>query len=195
MKSMKIFALIISALFVNNFVLARFLGICSFLGVSKKVETATGMGLAVTFVMALASLISYIVYNAILVPLNITYLYTIAFILVIAALVQFVEMVIKKKSPGLYKALGIFLPLITTNCAILGAVIINMNDKLNLIESLIFGTFSGVGYMLAIVLLAGLRERMEACDKMPKAMQGLPISLITAGLMAIAFLGFQGLLH
>ncbi|AUM94274.1 TPA: electron transport complex subunit RsxA [Clostridium botulinum] len=192
---MKIFALIISALFVNNFVLARFLGICSFLGVSKKVETATGMGLAVTFVMALASLISYIVYNAILVPLNITYLYTIAFILVIAALVQFVEMVIKKKSPSLYKALGIFLPLITTNCAILGAVIINMNDKLNLIESLIFGTFSGVGYMLAIVLLAGLRERMEACDKMPKAMQGLPISLITAGLMAIAFLGFQGLLH
>ncbi|KEI82248.1 electron transport complex protein RnfA [Clostridium botulinum] len=192
---MKIFALIISALFVNNFVLARFLGICSFLGVSKKVETATGMGLAVTFVMALASLISYIVYSAILVPLNITYLYTIAFILVIAALVQFVEMVIKKKSPGLYKALGIFLPLITTNCAILGAVIINMNDKLNLIESLIFGTFSGVGYMLAIVLLAGLRERMEACDKMPKAMQGLPISLITAGLMAIAFLGFQGLLH
>ncbi|HDK7250651.1 TPA: electron transport complex subunit RsxA, partial [Clostridium botulinum] len=141
---MKIFALIISALFVNNFVLSRFLGICSFLGVSKKVETATGMGLAVTFVMALASLISYIVYNAILVPLNITYLYTIAFILVIAALVQFVEMVIKKKSPGLYKALGIFLPLITTNCAILGVVIINMNDKLNLIESLIFGTFSGV---------------------------------------------------
>ncbi|WP_434291603.1 electron transport complex subunit RsxA [Clostridium botulinum] len=192
---MKIFALIISALFVNNFVLARFLGICSFLGVSKKVETATGMGLAVTFVMALASLISYIVYSAILVPLNITYLYTIAFILVIAALVQFVEMVIKKKSPGLYKALGIFLPLITTNCAILGVVIINMNDKLNLIESLIFGTFSGLGYMLAIVLLAGLRERMEACDKMPKAMEGLPISLITAGLMAIAFLGFQGLLH
>lgn len=194
-KSMKIFALIISALFVNNFVLARFLGICSFLGVSKKVETATGMGLAVTFVMALASLISYIVYSTILVPLNITYLYTIAFILVIAALVQFVEMVIKKKSPGLYKALGIFLPLITTNCAILGAVIINMNDKYNLIESIIFGTFSGLGYMLAIVLLAGLRERMEACDKMPKAMEGLPISLITAGLMAIAFLGFQGLLH
>ncbi|KGO12677.1 electron transport complex protein RnfA [Clostridium botulinum] len=192
---MKIFALIISALFVNNFVLSRFLGICSFLGVSKKVETATGMGLAVTFVMALASLISYIVYHAILVPLNITYLYTIAFILVIAALVQFVEMVIKKKSPGLYKALGIFLPLITTNCAILGAVIINMNDKLNLLESLIFGVFSGLGYMLAIVLLAGLRERMEACDKMPKAMQGLPISLITAGLMAMAFLGFQGLLH
>ncbi|WP_251861196.1 electron transport complex protein RnfA [Clostridium sp. Marseille-Q2269] len=192
---MKIFGLIVSALFVNNFVLSRFLGICSFLGVSKKVETATGMGLAVTFVMGLASLISYIVYSAILVPLNITYLYTIAFILVIAALVQFVEMVIKKKSPGLYKALGIFLPLITTNCAILGAVIINMNDKLNLIESLVFGIFSGLGYMLAIVLLAGLRERMEACDKMPRSMQGLPISLITAGLMAIAFLGFQGLLH
>lgn len=192
---MKIFALIVSALFVNNFVLSRFLGICSFLGVSKKVETATGMGLAVTFVMTLASLISYIVYHAILVPLNITYLYTLSFILVIASLVQFVEMVIKKKSPNLYKALGIFLPLITTNCAILGAVILNMNDQNNLLESLVFGIFSGLGYMLAIVLLAGLRERLESCDKMPKSMQGLPISLITAGLMAIAFLGFQGLLH
>ncbi|GAA0744959.1 electron transport complex subunit RsxA [Clostridium oceanicum] len=192
---MNIFALIISALFVNNFVLSRFLGICSFLGVSKKVETATGMGLAVTFVMTLASLISYIVYHAILVPLNITYLYTLSFILVIASLVQFVEMVIKKKSPNLYKALGIFLPLITTNCAILGAVILNMNEQHNLLQSLVFGIFSGLGYMLAIVLLAGLRERLEGCDKMPKSMQGLPISLITAGLMAIAFLGFQGLLH
>ncbi len=191
---MKIFALVIGALFVNNFVLSRFLGICSFLGVSKKIDTAVGMGVAVTFVMGLASFISYRVYDFILVPLNITYLYTIAFILVIASLVQFVEMVIKKKSPSLYKALGIFLPLITTNCAILGAVIINMNEKLNLLESMIFGVSSGLGYMLAIVLLAGLRERMEANESIPEAMQGLPITLISAGLMAIAFLGFSGLL-
>lgn len=191
---MKIFALVIGALFVNNFVMSRFLGICSFLGVSKKIDTAVGMGFAVTFVMGLASFISYIVYKFILIPLNITYLYTIAFILVIASLVQFVEMVIKKKSPGLYKALGIFLPLITTNCAILGAVIINTNEKLNLIESVIFGVSSGLGYMLAIVLLAGLRERMEANESIPEAMKGLPITLISAGLMAIAFLGFSGLL-
>lgn len=191
---MKIFALVISALFVNNFVLSRFLGICSFLGVSKKIETAVGMGFAVTFVMALASFISYIVYHVVLVPLGITYLYTIAFILVIASLVQFVEMVIKKKSPSLYKALGIFLPLITTNCAILGAVIINMNDNLNLLESMVFGISSGLGYMLAIVLLAGIRERLESNESIPEAMQGLPITLISAGLMAIAFLGFSGLL-
>jgi electron transport complex, RnfABCDGE type, A subunit len=190
---MRIFTLIISALFVSNMVLSRFLGICAFLGVSKKIETAKGMGAAVTFVMGLASLISFIVYKFILVPLDITYMYTIAFILVIAALVQFVEMVLKKTMPELYKALGIFLPLITTNCAILGAVIINMNEKLNLIESLVFGIASGLGWMLAIVILAGLRERMEANDKMPEAVKGLPASLITSGLMAIAFLGFSGL--
>lgn len=190
---MKIFTLIISALLVQNMVLSRFLGICAFLGVSKKIETAKGMGAAVTFVMGLASLISYIVYSFILVPLHIEYMYTIAFILVIAALVQFVEMVLKKTMPDLYKALGIYLPLITTNCAILGAVIINMNEKFNLIESLIFGVASGLGWMLSIMLLAGLRERMEANDKMPEAIKGLPASLITAGLMAIAFLGFSGL--
>lgn len=190
---MKIFTLIISALLVQNMVLSRFLGICAFLGVSKKIETAKGMGAAVTFVMGLASLISYIVYRFILVPLHIEYMYTIAFILVIAALVQFVEMVLKKTMPDLYKALGIYLPLITTNCAILGAVIINMNEKFNLIESLIFGVASGLGWMLSIMLLAGLRERMEANDKMPEAIKGLPASLITAGLMAIAFLGFSGL--
>lgn len=192
---MTIFTIFISALFINNFVLSRFLGICSFLGVSKKIETATGMGLAVTFVMVLASFISYIVYKLILVPLNITYLYTIAFILVIAALVQFVEMVIKKKSPILYKALGIFLPLITTNCAILAAVILNMQQNYNLLESVAFGFSSGLGYMLAIVLLAGIREKIDASETMPRAIKGLPISLITAGLMSIAFLGFQGLLH
>lgn len=192
---MNLFVILISALLVNNFVLSKFLGICSFLGVSKKIETATGMGAAVTFVMVLASFISYIVYHFILVPLNLTYMYTLAFILVIAALVQFVEMVIKKKSPSLYNALGIFLPLITTNCAILGAVIINMNEKYNLIESVFDGFSSGLGYMLAIVLLAGIRERLEEASNMPEAMKGLPISLITAGLMSVAFLGFQGLIH
>ena len=192
---MTIFTIFISALFINNFVLSRFLGICSFLGVSKKIETATGMGIAVTFVMVLASFISYIVFKLILVPLDITYLYTIAFILVIAALVQFVEMVIKKKSPSLYKALGIFLPLITTNCAILAAVILNMQKNYNLVESIAFGFSSGLGYMLAIVLLAGIREKIDASETMPRAIKGLPISLITAGLMSIAFLGFQGLLQ
>lgn len=192
---MRIFAIFLSALLVNNFVLSRFLGICSFLGVSKKVETATGMGLAVTFVMALASFISYIVYNVILVPLGVSYLYTLSFVLVIAALVQFVEIVIKKTSPGLYKALGIFLPLITTNCAILGVAVLNMNEKYNLLESMVNGIGAALGYFLAIVLLAGVRERMEANDKMPLALQGLPITLVTAGLMSIAFLGFQGLIR
>ncbi|WP_035288890.1 electron transport complex subunit RsxA [Clostridium sp. KNHs214] len=192
---MNLFLIFFSSLLVNNFVLSKFLGICSFLGVSKKIETAAGMGLAVTFVMVLASFISYIVYNFILIPLNIPYMYTIAFILVIASLVQFVEMVIKKKSPSLYKALGIFLPLITTNCAILGVVIINMNEKYTLLGSVVSGLGSGLGYMLAIVLLAGIRERMDGNKNMPEAMKGLPISLITAGLMSIAFLGFQGLIH
>lgn len=192
---MKLFYLVIGALFVNNFVMSRFLGICSFLGVSKKIETAKGMGLAVTFVMTIASLITYLISNFILIPLNITYLTTMAYILVIASLVQFVEMAIKKISPSLYSALGIFLPLITTNCAILGAVLINVQEKYTLVESLVFGAASGLGYMLAIVLLAGLRERMEFNDKIPEALKGLPISLITAGIMSIAFLGFQGLIH
>jgi len=190
---MGIFTLVIASLLVNNMVLSKFLGICAFLGVSKKVETGKGMGMAVTFVMTLASVISYIVLELILKPRHIEYMSTIAFILVIAALVQFVEMVLKKVMPELYKALGIFLPLITTNCAILGAVIINMNTKYNLLYSLISGLASGLGWMLSIVLLAGLRERMEANDKMPEAVKGLPSALITAGLMAIAFLGFSGL--
>lgn len=192
---MKLFLIILSSILVNNFVLSKFLGICSFLGVSKKIETASGMGLAVSFVMVLASGMGFLVYNLILVPLHIEYLYTIAFILVVAALVQFVEMVIKKMSPGLYKALGIYLPLITTNCAILGAVIINMNEKYTLIESLVSGLAAGLGYMLAIVLLAGIRERMEYNESVPEVMEGLPLSLITASLMSIAFLGFQGLIH
>jgi Na+-translocating ferredoxin:NAD+ oxidoreductase subunit A len=192
---MTIFAIFLSGLLINNFVMSRFLGICSFLGVSKKVETATGMGLAVTFVMAIASFISYVVYTFILVPLEVEYLYTLAFILVIAALVQFVEMVIKKTSPGLYKALGIYLPLITTNCAILAVAVLNMTSGYNLLESMVNGISAALGYFLAIVLLAGIRERMEANDKMPLALQGLPITLVTAGLMSIAFLGFQGLIR
>jgi len=190
---MKLFSIFISAFLINNFLLVKFLGVCSFLGVSKKTETAKGMGLAVVFVMFLASFMTYAVYNWILVPLNITYLSTLAFVLVIAALVQFVEMVIKKTQPSLYKALGIYLPLITTNCALLGMAVINIGEKYNLIESMVNALGAAAGYMLAIVLLAGLRERMEESDNMPLAFRGLPISLVTAGLMAIAFLGFSGL--
>lgn len=192
---MNLFIIFISCLLVNNVVLAKFLGICSFLGVSKKIKTATGMGAAVTFVMVIASIASFVVYKFVLVHFNITYMYTLAFILVIAALVQLVEMIIKKYSPALYKALGIFLPLITTNCAILGAVIINMNENYSLIESVVAALSTGLGYMLAIVLLAGLRERMEDNENVPKCMQGLPITLLTACLMSIAFLGFQGLIR
>lgn len=191
---MRIFIILFSAILINNFVLSRFLGICSFLGVSKKTETAFGMGLAVTFVMALASIISYVVYHFILVPLNIKYLYTVAFILVIAALVQFVEMVIQKTSPSLYKALGIYLPLITTNCAVLAVAVINMNENYNFIESIANGVGAALGYFLAIVLLAGIRERIDNNESMPLALKGFPISLISAGLMSIAFLGFQGLI-
>ncbi|SKA94767.1 electron transport complex protein RnfA [Caloramator quimbayensis] len=191
---MRIFIILFSAILINNFVLSRFLGICSFLGVSKKTETAFGMGLAVTFVMALASIISYVVYHFILVPLDIKYLYTVAFILVIAALVQFVEMVIQKTSPALYKALGIYLPLITTNCAVLAVAVINMNENYNFIESIANGVGAALGYFLAIVLLAGIRERIDNNESMPLALKGFPISLITAGLMSIAFLGFQGLI-
>jgi len=190
----KLIIILLSSVLINNFVLAKFLGICSFLGVSKKTETAFGMGLAVTFVMALASFAAYMVYNFILRPLGLEYLYTIAFILVIAALVQFVEMVIQKTSPALYKALGIYLPLITTNCAVLGVVVINMNENYNLLESMVSGIGAALGYFLAIVLLAGIRQRIDNNTSMPKALQGFPISLITAGLMSIAFLGFQGLL-
>ena len=190
---MKLFSIFISAFLINNFLLVKFLGVCSFLGVSKKTETAKGMGLAVVFVMFIASFMTYGVYNWILMPLHITYLSTLAFVLVIAALVQFVEMVIKKTQPSLYKALGIYLPLITTNCALLGMAVINIGEKYNLIESMVNALGAALGYMLAIVLLSGLRERMEDNDNMPLAFRGLPISLVTAGLMAIAFLGFSGL--
>jgi electron transport complex protein RnfA len=196
---MEFVLLFISAVLVNNVVLSRFLGICPFLGVSKKIETSIGMGMAVTFVMTLASLISHIVFYSILKPLKIEYLYTIAFILVIASLVQLVEMVIQKTSPSLYQALGVFLPLITTNCAVLGVAVINMqksiqsNGDFGLIHSVINGLGTAVGFTLAIVLLAGIRERIEF-NPVPKHFKGYPIVLITAGLMAIAFLGFSGMI-
>ena len=177
--------------FVNNFIFSRFLGCCPFLGVSSKVQTATGMGLAVTFVMALASFFTYFV-NMMLVGLGLGYLQTIAFILVIAALVQFVEMFMKKSMPALYSALGVYLPLITTNCAVLAVTVMNADNSYNLFESVCNGVFGALGFMLAIVLMAGVRERLETSD-IPKSFKGFPSSLITAGLMSIAFMGFQGL--
>ncbi|NLY43997.1 MAG: electron transport complex subunit RsxA [Clostridiaceae bacterium] len=188
----ELIAIVLGAILIENFVLVKFLGICPFLGVSKKVETAIGMGMAVTFVMALASMITWLVQTFILVPFNIEYLQTIAFILVIAALVQFVEMVIQKISPTLYQALGVYLPLITTNCAVLGVAILNIQKEYNFISSLFNGTAAALGFTLAIVLFAGVRERLELSN-IPKALQGFPIALITAALLSIAFLGFQGL--
>lgn len=187
-----IFIILLSSILVNNFIMSRFLGICPFLGVSKKVETSLGMGMAVTFVMTLASIITFIVQYYILVPLKIEFMQTIAFILVIAALVQFVEMVIQKMSPTLYQALGVYLPLITTNCAVLGAAIINIQNNYNLVETIFNAIGASIGFTLAIVLFAGIRERLEISD-VPKIFQGFPIALITAGLMSIAFLGFSGL--
>jgi len=172
--------------------MSRFLGICPFLGVSKKVETAFSMGIAVTFVMGMASVVTYIVQYALLEPLGLEYLQTIAFILVIATLVQFVEMVIQKTSPTLYRALGIYLPLITTNCAVLGVTLLNMQCTYNLIESLVNGIAGALGFTLAIVLFAAIREQMEFAP-IPESMKGFPIALVSAGLMSLAFLGFQGL--
>lgn len=192
---MSLFLIFMSAMFVNNFVLAKFLGICSFLGVSKKKDAAIGMGLAVTFVMIMASIMSYIVYTFILIPLEIQYLSTIAFILVIASLVQLVEMVIKKMSPGLYKALGIYLPLITTNCAVLGMTVLNMQDNYNFIQSVVSAIGAALGYMMSIVLLSFIREKVDNNENIPKSLQGLPITLFTAALMSIAFMGFQGLIE
>lgn len=182
--------IVFSSIFINNFITSRFLGICPFLGVSKQVETATGMGLAVTFVMALASGITYWV-QKVLVAFDIEFLQTITFILVIAVLVQFVEMVIKKSSPVLYRALGIYLPLITTNCAVLGVTIINVTENYNFLQSVVSGIGGALGFSLLLILFAGIRERL-ALAPLPKAMEGFPIALITAGLISIAFLGFSG---
>ena len=185
---------ILAAVFVNNYILSQFLGICPFLGVSKKVETAAGMGVAVIFVMTLASAATDFIYNFILVRLGIDYLYNIAFILVIAALVQFVEMFIKKSSPALYQSLGVYLPLITTNCAVLGVAVSNMQAGYNFILSVLNGFGGAVGFTVSIILMAGIRERVEQNDH-PKAFEGFPFALITAGLMSITFLGFQGLIN
>lgn len=192
---MELFIIFIGAMLVNNFVLSKFLGICSFLGVSKKKDAALGMGLAVTFVMILASIMTWLVYNLILMPLGLEYLNTIASVLVIAALVQFVEMAMKKLSPGLHKALGIYLPLITTNCAVLGMTVLNMQEGYNFIESIVNGIGASSGYLLSIVLLSFIREKTDNNENIPVVLRGLPITLFTAALMSIAFLGFQGLIH
>ncbi len=185
----------IGAIFIQNFVLVQFLGICPFLGVSKKVETAIGMGLAVVFVMACASAITWAV-QQLLVLFNIEYLQTIAFILVIAVLVQFVEMFLQKSIPSLYNALGIYLPLITTNCAVLGVAIVNITKfggmGFSFLKSVVYGATAGIGFTLAIVLFAGVRERLESSD-IPEFLKGMPITLITAGLLSVAFMGFSGL--
>ncbi len=188
----KILLFMFSCVLTNNYIFSRFLGVCPFLGVSGKVETAFGMGLAVTFVMSLASLFTYFVYYYILVKLGLEYLSTIAFILVIASLVQVVEMFLKKASPSLYGALGIYLPLITTNCAVLGVTLLNITEEYNLLYSVLNGAFGALGFMLAIVLMAGVRERLESA-KIPAPFKGFPISLIIAGLMSIAFMGFSNM--
>lgn len=194
----QLLVIVVGSILINNFVLMRFLGICPYIGVSKKLSSAIGMGMAVIFVMTLASLVTYLIYYYLLNAetsvwgIDLTYLRTIAFIIVIASLVQFVEMVIQKTAPALYSALGIFLPLITTNCAVLGVAVLNIDEKFNLLESLVNGIAAGIGFTLALVLMAGIRERLELAD-IPKPLQGIPITFIMAGLMAIAFLGFSGL--
>ena len=186
--------LIIGAIFVNNFILTQFLGICPFLGVSKKTDSALGMGVAVIFVMGVASIITYAV-NLLLIKWNVEYIQTIAFILVIAALVQRVEIVIKRFSPGLYNALGVYLPLITTNCAVLGVAIVNVTPSYgyNLIQAFLNGVFSGVGFTLAIVLMAGIREKLRHSD-IPESFQGFPITLVAASIMSMAFTAFGGMI-
>lgn len=184
--------MIITAIFVNNIVLAQFLGICPFLGVSKKVDTAAGMGMAVAFVMLIATLVTYPVYYGILVPLDLQYMQTIVYILVIAALVQMVEIILKKTMPSLYAALGVFLPLITTNCTILGVAINVINFEYNILESAVYAVATALGFTLAMVLFAGIREQL-AITNIPKGMKGTPIALLTAGLLAMAFMGFSGI--
>lgn len=189
---MNLVLLFLSVVLVNNVITSQFMGICPFLGVSKKVDTSVGMGIAVTFVLTLASFITYFVQKLLEITNN-QFLQTIAFILVIASIVQFVEMVIQKMSPSLYQALGVFLPLITTNCAVLGIALVNVQEGYNLVETMVNGFGAGVGFTLAIILFAGIRERLELAD-IPESFKGFPITLISAGLMSIAFLGFSGLI-
>lgn len=189
---MELLIIFISAVFVNNIILSQFLGICPFLGVSQKVSTATGMGAAVTFVLALSSLTTWLVQMYILQPLGLEFMQTIAFILIIAALVQMLEMVLKKVSPALYEALGVFLPLITTNCCVLGVAILVIQKEFNLVNTLVYAVSTGLGFLLAMVIFAGIREQL-ALSQIPKAMKGTPIALISAGILAMAFMGFSGM--
>ena len=187
-----LFLIFISAILVNNFVLVRFLGICPLLGVSQRIDKAVGMGLAVIFVMTLSSIGTHLIYTFILVPLDLVFLEYVSFILVIAFLVQFVEIVLRKQTPTLYKALGIYLPLITTNCAILGLALLNVIKDYNFIQCVVFGLAAGIGFTIAMVIMAGIREKLEFAD-VPKSLQGIPMALIVAGLLSMAFLGFSGL--
>ncbi len=187
-----IMGILIMSMLINNVVLSQFLGLCPFLGVSKKVETASGMGAAVIFVITIASTIAGIIYSFILKPNGLAYLNTIVFILVIAALVQFVEMFLKKAVPSLYEALGVYLPLITTNCAVLGVVLLNVQEEYTILEGIVNGIATAIGFAIAIIIMAGLREKMKYND-VPKAISGMPFVMFTAGLMAIAFCGFSGL--
>ena len=189
---LKLASIFFTMILVDNYVLSKFLGICPFLGVSKKVDTAIGMGIAVTFVMGLASAVCFLVNNFILIPLDLGYMQTVAFILVIASLVQFIEMFLQKAMPSLYTALGVYLPLITTNCAVLGVVLLNVQSNYNFISSVVYGITGGIGFLVAIVLFASIRERLVFADY-PKSWEGFPIALVTAGLMALAFMGFSGL--
>jgi len=188
----QLLAITLGAILANNFIFSQFLGICPFLGVSKKVDTAVGMGIAVTFVMGLASAITWIVNKFILVRFELEYMQTVAFILVIAALVQFIEMFLQKSMPSLYTALGVYLPLITTNCAVLGVALLNIQEGYNFIESVVYGVTGGIGFLVAIVLFASIRERLVFAEY-PKCFEGFPVALVTAGLMALAFMGFSGL--
>lgn len=189
---MEIIGIIIVAIFVNNVVLAQFLGICPFLGVSKKLDTAIGMGLSVTFVLTIATIVTFLLQKGVLEPFGLEYMQTISFILVIAALVQMVEIVLKKISPSLYQALGVFLPLITTNCVILGVAILVIQKDYTLLESVIYAIATALGYAMALIIFSSIREQL-ALTKVPKGMKGIPLALITAGIMAMAFMGFSGI--
>ncbi|MDO4287363.1 MAG: electron transport complex subunit RsxA [Eubacteriales bacterium] len=188
-----ILSISLGAILINNFIMSQFLGCCPFFGVSKKIDTAVGMGMAVTFVMGLASAVTWLINTFVLMPLGLGFMQTVAFILVIATLVQFVEMFMMKSLPSLYQALGVFLPLITTNCAVLGVSLQNIQNGYNFIESIVYGITGGLGFTLAIVLFASIRERLDASAECPKCFEGVPLALISASLMAMAFLGFSGM--
>ena len=192
MNVTKLLSIALGAILVNNFILVQFLGICPFMGVSKKMDTAVGMGIAVTFVMGIASAATWVINEFLLIPLELQNMQTVAFILVIAALVQLVEMFLQKMVPALYQALGIYLPLITTNCAVLGVALLNVQNHYNFIESVVYGVTGGLGFLVAICLFASVRERVDNCE-CPKSFEGFPIALISAGLLALAFMGFSGL--